>query len=124
MRPFVLVLLVGCTAPKSEQALPAGLSAEEKAAMEAALERARPRADVALTVDGIVSLFGETFDLSVPQRGADLGVALVALARTKPTGQGTIRVDVAKDTPSADLRRLMAVFGAVGLEDYRLDLGR
>ena len=124
MRRLAVLALAACTAPEEVSEIPSGLSAEEKAAMEAALEKARPAADAQLGSDGAVILHGERYDLADPVRGADLGAALVALATTRPPEERTLRIDVVKGAPSVGMRRLMAVLEAVGLEDYRLDLGR
>lgn len=131
MKRAAVLLLAACTSPQEVAPPSAGnaeliamLNDEEKAAMEAALEKARPQTDAVLGADGAVTLSGERYELLDPVRGADLGQALVARARLKPPEQRTLRIDVEKGTPSTATRRLMAVLDAVGLEDYRLDLGR
>lgn len=113
MRPWPLLLLVGCVGTKAGAAHPphgAGSGAP------------MPGGEVAIAVlgpDGLARTAGQAFVLERPEEGAELGRVLARSA-----GGETLRIRVTRGTPTASVQRLLAVLQAAGLDDYRLDLGQ
>ena len=108
MRWLAALALVGCTTPTPTPTPPAV-----------------PPQVPGLEVTGVLIRTGSvrvgeaTFDLTRPDEAADLGRVLASAA-----GGETLVLEGERGTPMQHVQRLIAVLEAVGIEDYRLDLGR